>query len=200
MKVTVVVLDFDPCANADRCIDSILRQTHRDIEILLMTDRSIIRQDDRTVRISFCTGGMADIDIAVKQATGEYICFVDTGSCLSPVFVQTMSKMCTESMADMAACGFMPVDRYTPLDRIGVPLRLYHPEACDRKAFLSMLAKDEDNILNFFENKLYRTELMQKNLPLTGDDKLDNGIVWHVAHSCETITVTGEPLFFYTEI
>jgi len=88
MKVSIIV----PIYNAERylgeCIESILTQSYRNIEAILVNDgstdcslsicESYARKDDRIRIINKANSGVSDTrNVGIEAATGEYVCFSD---------------------------------------------------------------------------------------------------------------------------
>ena len=72
-----------------KCIDSILNQTYKDFELILVNDGSpdksgkicdkYSEKDNRIIVIHKKNGGVSSArNIGIENATGKYICFVDS--------------------------------------------------------------------------------------------------------------------------
>ena len=98
-----------------RCIESILVQTYRDIEILLIDDGSPDRcgeicdeyaEKDKRVR-AFHTenhGLSAARNLGLKEARGEYIGFVDSDDWIEADMYEILLKRMQETGADIVEC------------------------------------------------------------------------------------------------
>ncbi len=89
MKVSFIIPIYKVEAYLDQCVDSILSQTYRDIEVVLVDDGSPDRcpvmcdayaeQDSRVRVVHKVNGGLSDArNAGLKVATGEYVIFVDS--------------------------------------------------------------------------------------------------------------------------
>ena len=115
-KVSIIV----PVYNAEQylgyTITSILKQTYKNIEIILVNDGSkddslIICQnyaaiDDRVKVLDIPNGGVSNArNCGIESATGEYIQFVDSDD----VITENMTERLVDTMhiyeADMVVCG-----------------------------------------------------------------------------------------------
>lgn len=87
--ISVIVPIYNVEKYLDRCINSIVIQTYKNIEIILVDDGSPDRcpeicdswekRDDRIVVIHKENGGLSDArNVGLKRATGKYILYVDS--------------------------------------------------------------------------------------------------------------------------
>lgn len=88
MKVSFIIPIYKVEAYLNQCVDSILAQTYRDIEVILVDDGSPDRcpvmcdayaeLDGRVCVIHKVNGGLSDArNTGLKAATGDYVIFVD---------------------------------------------------------------------------------------------------------------------------
>ena len=104
------------------CVESILSQTYKNIEIVLVNDGSpddcpricdeFARKHANIKVIHKENGGLSDARNAgimyVRDTADEedYISFVDSDDYLHPAFSKTMLDLCTEYDCNMAQCGY----------------------------------------------------------------------------------------------
>ena len=102
MKISVVVPVYNVAPFLPRCLDSLLGQTHRDLEILCVNDGStdaspgILRDyEEKDARVRVLTkenGGLSDArNFGIDRARGEVLAFVDGDDAVSPDFCE---KIC----------------------------------------------------------------------------------------------------------
>jgi len=116
--VSVIV----PCYNVEKylhkCIDSILRQSYQNLEIWLVDDGSpdgsgmicdeYARKDDRIRVIHKENGGLSEArNVAIDQATGEWITFVDSDDYIADDYVETLYYLAQESGCQIAVGQFV---------------------------------------------------------------------------------------------
>ena len=119
-KVSVVVPVYRVEQYLDRCMQSLLTQTLREIEIVLVDDGSpdlcpqmcdaYAAQDDR-VRVYHKQNnglGMARND-GMDRATGEYVTFVDSDDYVAPDMCERMYQAAKEHDADLVLAGMNTV-------------------------------------------------------------------------------------------
>ena len=88
-KVSVIVPVFNVEKYLRQCLDSILQQTYQNLEIIIINDGSTDGSDaicreyaGKDSRISYFAKentGISDTrNVGIRQATGEYVTFVDS--------------------------------------------------------------------------------------------------------------------------
>jgi glycosyltransferase involved in cell wall biosynthesis len=115
--ITVII----PIYNAERflrpSVDSVLAQTYRNLEIILVDDGSsddsgaicdsYAEQDKRVRVIHKSNGGVSSArNVGLDTATGDYIAFVDSDDTIDPDMYDVLFKTIQQSGADMAVCGY----------------------------------------------------------------------------------------------
>lgn len=95
MLVSIVVPMYNCGKYIDRCVESILKQTHTDLEIILVNDGSMddtlekgenLAQQDKRIKVysQLNMGVAAARNFGVVVANGEYIAFVDADDYVEP--------------------------------------------------------------------------------------------------------------------
>lgn len=117
-KVSVIV----PIYNAEKylsdCIDSILAQTYKNLEIILVDDGSTdnspgicdeyAKKDDRIKVIHKQNGGVSSArNTGLDAMTGDYVTFVDGDDLINVRFVEILIGLCQNDGSDMSYCGYV---------------------------------------------------------------------------------------------
>ena len=95
------------------CVESILEQTYKNIEVILVNDGSTDKSKaiclelaEKDKRISFyekANSGLSDTrNVGLEKATGDYILFVDSDDLLSFNAIESLYKLCKKYNADIA--------------------------------------------------------------------------------------------------
>lgn len=114
--LSVIIPNYNNAPWLPRCLDSVLNQTFRDLEILLVDDGSsddseaVIRayaQKDSRVRPVFQeNGGVTAARLAgLALAEGEWITFVDSDDVIEPDMYQRLLDSAAACGADISHCG-----------------------------------------------------------------------------------------------
>lgn len=114
-KVTVIVAIYNVAAYLETCLDSIIGQTYRNIDIILVNDGStdssldICRrylQDDRVSIIDKKNNGLSSTRQAgIDNAQGIYICMMDADDYLEQDFVEKMHAQISADESDICVCA-----------------------------------------------------------------------------------------------
>lgn len=118
MLVTVIVPVYKTEAYLDRCVSSIVNQTYRDLEIILVDDGSPdrcpelcdrwSRQDSRIRVIHKENAGQGRArNTGLDHAGGDYICFVDSDDYILPDTILRAVREAEEASADITIYGFI---------------------------------------------------------------------------------------------
>ena len=106
-----------PCYNVEKylqkCVDSILNQTYRNIEVILVDDGStdstpqmcdeFLEKDERVKVIHKANGGLSDArNVAIDCFKGEYVTFIDSDDYVALDFVETLFGLIAKYNADMS--------------------------------------------------------------------------------------------------
>lgn len=115
--VTVIVPVYKVESYLPRCVDSLLNQTYKDIEIILVDDGSpdscgkicdeYAMQDNRIAVIHKENGGLSDArNAAIPLSHGQYIVFVDSDDWVSNHYIEHLNNAIKKDDADLAFSWF----------------------------------------------------------------------------------------------
>ncbi len=116
--VSVIVPVYGVEAYLRRCVESVLAQTYREIEVWLVDDGSPDRcgemcdefaaQDVRVHVVHKENGGLGDArNVAIDVCTGEWITFIDSDDCVAPDYVETLVGLVLSYNCTLAEVGFL---------------------------------------------------------------------------------------------
>lgn len=116
-KVSVIVPVYNVEKYIDRCVSSILRQTYENIELILVDDGSpdncgkilddYAKKDSRVKVIHQANAGQSKArNEALKIATGEYFCFVDSDDYMDDNQIQRLIELLYDYNADISMTHF----------------------------------------------------------------------------------------------
>ena len=118
ISVIVPVYKVEPYL--DKCISSIVNQTYKNLEIILVDDGSPdncpamceawAEKDSRIRVIHKTNGGLSDArNAGMTVATGELMAFVDSDDWIAPDMYEHLYRRLAEDNSDIAACGVQMV-------------------------------------------------------------------------------------------
>lgn len=114
VSVIVPIYKVEPFIH--KCVDSIVSQTYRNLDIILVDDGSpdncgiiadqYANSDSRITVIHKENGGLSDArNAGLKIAKGDFIVFVDSDDYINENYVDKMLSLCIENAADIAVCS-----------------------------------------------------------------------------------------------
>ena len=115
-KISVIVPAYNNAPWLPRCLDSLIAQTYRNLEIIVVDDgsmddtMSILQQyqniDSRVVPVHQNNSGVTTARLhGVSVASGKWIAFVDGDDWIEPQMFERLSKNAVEYLADISHCG-----------------------------------------------------------------------------------------------
>ena len=115
-KISIIVPVYKVEPYLRKCIDSILNQTFKDFELILVDDGSpdncgkicdeYAQKDSRIIVIHKKNGGQATArNAALDIAKGDFIGFVDSDDYIEPDMYEFLYKMCIDNNCEIANCS-----------------------------------------------------------------------------------------------
>ena len=172
-KISVVVPVYNVEKYLEKCIDSIINQTYRNLEIILVDDGSsdkspqicdlYAQKDERVKVIHKTNGGLSSArNVGIDCATGEYICFFDSDDFVEIDMIETLSKAIMETDYDLCICGYS-VDTYNKTNALIsqksiLPNFSYPSTNCSLDEYEFALG-----LCGYAWNKLYRLQFLKEN-------------------------------------
>ncbi len=158
------------------CVESLINQTYKNLEIILVDDGSPDRcpeicdlyasKDERIKVIHKENGGLVSArKAALLAAKGSYIGYVDGDDWVGPGFYHSLYSSIKESDADIAIAGFSR-DLFSSTKNIlnAIPSGVYEGEALDsiKKQMIANGAFYRHGITTYLWNKLFKREVIEK--------------------------------------
>lgn len=121
-KITIAIPIFNAEKHLVNCIESVLRQTFMDIQIILINDGStdesgqicdIYAAKDPRINVYHCNNNGVSIarNLAIEKARGEYISFIDADDEIDELMIENLYAQIKNTKADIAICGHVSVYR-----------------------------------------------------------------------------------------
>ena len=114
--ISVIIPVYKVEEYLENCIQSVIKQTVSDLEIILVDDGSPDQcpeicdlwadKDSRIKVIHKENGGLSDArNAGMKVATGEYVSFIDSDDYISLDFYETLLETIVDNDSDIVECG-----------------------------------------------------------------------------------------------
>lgn len=205
--ISIVVPIYNVEKYLSRCIDSILNQTYRNLELILVDDESpdgcgnicdeYQKKDSRIRVIHQKNRGLSGArNAGIDIATGEYIGFVDSDDYIAPQMYESLLKLNIDNDAQIAICG-----RYYEFED-GRRLIRYN-EKEETIVMTNIEAITRMNSFSSFDmaawDKLYKRELFEGIRYPEGKLSEDYFIIYKLFERAHRIVFNPKPLYFYLQ-
>ena len=198
------------------CIESLLNQTYKNLEIILVDDGSpercpeicdlYAKKDARIKVIHKENGGLVSARKAgILSARGEYIGYVDGDDWIGPGFYYSLYASLQESDADVAIAGFSR-DLFDSRKSIlnGIPSGVYSGVLLDdlKKRMISDGPFFTHGVTTYLWNKLFRREVILPH-QLACDDSVtfgeDAAVTYPTLMDCKKVVITDNCAYHYRQ-
>lgn len=203
--ISVIVPVYKVEQYLSKCIESILAQTYKNLEILLVDDGSpdgcggicdeYAGKDSRIKVIHKKNGGLSSArNAALDIARGEYIGFVDSDDWIQPEMYEILFSAIQKYGADVACCGRYDVNGDTGEKTIGLC-----PEKDECISALEMLGRVFvwDQCDSAAWDKLYHRDLFAQIRYPQGLINEDIAIFYKLMEKARTVALCDRPLYNY---
>lgn len=170
LKISLIVPVYNTENFLSVCLDSLLVQSHRNLEILLVNDgssdnspalcRRYAEKDDRIIFLDLPHQGVSSArNAALDLVTGDYVGFVDSDDLTDPLLFEQLLQAVLAADAELAECAYKRVGEDGQSVQV-FPLEAAELEGCET---ISRHFAAKYNSYYVCWNKLYRADLL-KNL------------------------------------
>lgn len=201
-EITVIVPVYRVEAYIDRCVQSILCQSFRDFELVLVDDGSPDRcgalcdgyaaQDSRVTALHQANGGLSaarntGIDWAMAHSDSRYLSFVDSDDWVSPFFLEELYTAARTLDCPVSACGVART--------AGEPLPPGPPAAPRRLSADDYYCGQETSEVAW--NKLYDRRLFSSLRYPQGRLHEDEFTTYQAVYAAGAVALVPQPLYAY---
>ena len=112
-KISVIVPVYNVEQYLERCVDSIINQTYKNLEIILVNDGStdnsgqlcdeLAKKDDRIRVIHKKNGGVSETrNLGIRESNGNYVTFIDSDDVVSVKMIEELYSNLIDNGADLS--------------------------------------------------------------------------------------------------
>lgn len=207
--ISVVVPIYGVEKYLKRCLDSILRQSYTNLEIILVDDGSpdacgkicdeyqlknqrisVVHQDNKGLSGARNTG--------LECAAGEYIIFIDSDDFIDDRMIETLYQNMKQTDSDISICGFHQAYE-KEINQIQKEFDPPKVRTLSRKECLEQLLYHKSGIDIVTWNKLYKTKLFDNVRFPQGKIYEDFATIPFAIHNAARVCLTSEKLYYYIQ-
>jgi len=198
-KISVIVPVYNVEKYIEKCLESIINQTFKDIEIIVVNDGTkdnsikIIEEKFKDKRIKIYNkenGGAASAkNYGIKKATGEYLFFIDGDDFIEECLKEMYEKAKKEN-SDLVICDYYKL--YEDGSKEHVPIIPFYDKENQKCSVISMpgpvckLVKRDivvNNNITFLEKHCFE----------------DNAIMPYLCALCQNFSYIKKPYYYYLQ-
>ncbi len=201
MKISVIVPVYNVEKYLKRCLDSLVNQTLKEIEIIVVNDGSpdesekiILEYLEKYRNIKYYKKENAGLSVArnygISKSSGEYIAFVDSDDYVDTSMLQKMYEKAKEKDYDVVACSVsMVLDDGKYISTVKTGLKNDNSDI-------------KENMITIYPsawNKIYKKELFDKVLFKKNVWFEDVEFLYRLFPYINNIGIVNESLYYYVQ-
>lgn len=204
-KVSVIIPVFNTSNFLNKCLQSVLKQTYTNLEIICVNDGSTddsqqkcehyANQDKRIVVVNKENGGLSSArNAGLKIATGKFIIFIDSDDFVEPNMIEKLVDIQLKTNCDICICSFLmetekgAIYAETPT--------LENKTYCNAEAMQLLNQPRQDRFVVSW-NKLYKKELFNEIEFPVGKIHEDQWIAHKLFYASKIISTCSDKLYHY---
>lgn len=216
IQVSIIIPVYNAQEYIEKCVSSLLKQTHENFELLLIvdgaTDRSLeicnqLRLRDPRIQVvnKPNEGVSATRNLGIAMAKGAYICFVDADDAVTEDYLEALLTAVTANDAQMALCQYV-FERQDSIAPSGEPELVAYDRQTD--------SLYETYIRSFYRihrapyriasicRSIFKKELLTQNGLLFPPCKLyeDQLFLLSAMACCEKIAAVNRAMYYYNDV
>lgn len=206
MFVSIIVPVYNVEQYLKECIESILAQTWKNFEVILVDDGSTDSSgkicDEYSQKKEFISvihkknGGLSSArNAGIDVAQGDYLAFIDSDDVVHPRYLSELVAIVKKEKADLAACNFCvgSLCRWKNFSEVKYDIR------CNEDVLKKM--NDNDVVVTVAWNKLYHAKFFREyglRYPV-GKIHEDMFLTPQILYYTKKMVITNEQLYFYRQ-
>ncbi|WP_338587255.1 glycosyltransferase [Clostridium baratii] len=207
--VSVIVPVYNVEKYLDKCINSIINQTYRNLEIILIddgsTDNSGKKCDywagkDRRIKVIHKeNGGLSDArNIGIANAEGEYISFIDSDDFIDLDMIEYLLNILIKNNCQISICDFRKIYENTSKE-YSIKYKKEKISVYSNIESIRYLLKDK-KIQNYAWNKLYLKKLFTDECYYPYGRKMEDiGTTYLLFYNANRIAVSNQSKYNYLQ-
>lgn len=204
--VSIIIPAYNAAATIDECLESVVKQSYSDLEILLIDDGSTdntfekgkewVNRDKRIKIIRVENKGVSSArNLGIREARGVFLSFIDSDDIVAENFIECLIEMIHFNEAQCACVGIKPFKQRAEIKQF---VNSYKSCLLTENLQMELLKF----IGGFMANKLYIARIIRdNNLFLNENVSISEDLVFnfHYFSYCTSIAYTEAVFYFYRQ-
>ncbi len=205
--ISVIVPVYNVEKYINKCVDSIINQTYKNIEIILIDDGSTdkscvicdeyIKKDNRIKVIHQENSGLSEArNTGIKIANGKYLAFVDGDDYILEGMLEYLYNLINETNSEISVCNFF---RYWNEDKKIIDYDISSKRIVLKKEQALKEILKNDLLKSFAWNKLYKKSLFE-NVRYPKNMKMEDvATTYKLISNSEKIVIGKDAKYYYVQ-
>ncbi len=205
--VSIIVPVYKVEKYLDKCVHSIVSQTYKNLEIILVDDGSPdncpamcdewAKKDERIKVIHKPNGGLSSArNAGLETMTGEFVCFIDSDDWIEPTYVENLLTSLNETNSDISCCGLNYIYDDYYLNKALLPQKSFVLDNT-KTIFNGYYNKKTRPFIDLVTNKLYKSHIFNSLRFSTGYVYEDEIIILNILKNTNKLCIVKEALYNY---
>lgn len=203
--ISIIIPVYNVEKYLDKCLDTVINQTYKNIEIIIVNDGSTDNSldicnkyknlDNRVKVFSIKNSGASQArNYALKKAKGKYLAFVDSDDYIDLDMIELLYNNMIKEKADLSCCSFYEVfkddiKKKTEEDKVYI----MNNKKTIEKSFL------DEGLSVYLWNKLYKRELF-KNIELpVGKSSQERFVMYEIFDKAKRVVYQSICKYYYIQ-
>lgn len=212
LEITIIIPVFNAEKYLVRCLESIICQTYKNFEVILINDGStdkseriildFVKSYNRFRYFSQSNAGPSLArNLGIKEAKGKYLAFIDADDWLGPDYLEKLVIPMQKPLIDLVCAGYYEVNKDYPK---GLQLHDFQPEfftsSIDKKRFQVNLFNGLTGVL---WGKLFKKEIfLVNNIEFHPNLRLSEDLLAVLEYSLylNKVFIIPDSIYFYNRL
>lgn len=206
--VSIIVPAYNVEKYIFRCMDSLMKQSYTNIEIIVVDDGStdatgdicceLCRRDNRIIYVRKENEGQgAARNLGIEIASGEFVTFADSDDWCADTYVEKMLASMKKYDTDICVCGKYGVklsEKGDIISQVVIEQWMQPEERIEVSTNRNLIYQIKFSLWA----KMFRRELFTKYQILQPDHKYENNtVIPMLVSKAKSISMVDEPLYYY---
>lgn len=205
-EISVIIPVYNVEQYLKKCVDSVLEQSFKNIEVILVDDGSpdkcpeicdcYAKQDDRVIVVHKENGGLSSArNAGLKIARGRYIYFVDSDDWIVGNALEILLTIMQNTKSDVVIASYdLFFDETKTIEELPIKIK---DEVISGRDVVDKLTGGQGASYVIACNKLYKRELFQTISFREGYIHEDCIIAHRIFGQCNSVACTSQAVYFY---
>ncbi len=203
--ISVIIPVYNVEKYINKCVDSVISQTYKNIEIILVDDGSTDNSsiicdeykeiDDRIIVVHKKNGGLSDArNVGIENSKGQYICFIDSDDYIASNFIYELYQTLKITNSDISICKYIEVYE----GQVNIPIKNKRRiKIYDGNKKIENLYNNNDVVTVVAWNKLYKKYIFENLRYPVGMLHEDEFIIFDILNIAKRVSYTSLPCYYY---